>query len=136
MSIEFLPDKSSDGNAPPRMTQGRRPKIGASIRDQFADGKWHAVSDIAASIDADVEHVLETLRGMSKNQTYGCMAEKKNSPAGVHYRITKLNRAVPIPVLLERLASAGLRVALAPRLEAGGALTGQATGPVTVTRVP
>jgi len=39
-------------------------------------------------------------------------------------------------VLLDRLASAGLRVALAPRLEIGGALAGQATGPVTVTRVP
>jgi glycosyltransferase A (GT-A) superfamily protein (DUF2064 family) len=38
--------------------------------------------------------------------------------------------------LLERLASAGLRVALAPRLEFGGAPAGQATGPVTVTRVP
>jgi uncharacterized protein len=39
-------------------------------------------------------------------------------------------------VLLDRLAAAGLRVALAPRLEIGGALAGQATGPVTVTRVP
>jgi glycosyltransferase A (GT-A) superfamily protein (DUF2064 family) len=39
-------------------------------------------------------------------------------------------------VLLDRLASAGLRVALAPRLEIGGALAGHATGPVTVTRVP
>jgi hypothetical protein len=38
-------------------------------------------------------------------------------------------------VLLNRLASAGLRVALVPRLDIG-VLSGQATGPVTVTRVP
>src|SRR5579863_829729 len=39
-------------------------------------------------------------------------------------------------VLLDRLASAGLRVALAPRLEIGSGLAAGATGPVTVTRVP
>ena len=40
-------------------------------------------------------------------------------------------------VLRGRLDAAGLRVALAPRLESGaGAGAGQATGPVTVTRVP
>ena len=38
-------------------------------------------------------------------------------------------------LLLNRLASAGLRVALAPRLDIG-VLSSQATGPVTVTRVP
>ena len=40
-------------------------------------------------------------------------------------------------VLLDRLASAGLRVALAPRLQIGsGPASSYATGPVTVTRVP
>ena len=81
----------------------RRPYIGGQIREHFANGKWHSVAEIAAAIGTQEDHVLTTLEGISKNQTYGCTAEKKNAPAGVRWRIHRQDKAVPVPVLLEQL---------------------------------
>ena len=87
------------------LTAPRRPKIGNAIKENFADGKWHSLAVIANKLDADEAHVRETLDGISKNQTYGCKAEKKRvGKDGVSYRIFKQDRAVPSGELLEKLS--------------------------------
>ena len=109
MPPEDLTQQPIDGNAPPQseqrmsMSRRNRSQIGGQIARRFADGKWHAVKAIAASIEADEEHVLATLRNMAKLQTYGCRAEQRNMPKGIHFRIYGKDKAVPVPVLLERL---------------------------------
>jgi hypothetical protein len=82
----------------------RRPKIGSTIRKHFADGKWHAIETIATKIEADRDHVATTLRGISKNQTYSCNAEKKKVGTRVEYRIFKLDKTISSHELIEKLA--------------------------------
>src|SRR5262245_27617961 len=89
---------------PVRVGRPRRPKIGDTIREHFADGKWYAVEAIAAKIEADRDHVVTTLRGISKNQTYSCNAEKKKVRTRVEYRIFKLNKTISSHELIEKLA--------------------------------
>jgi transcriptional regulator with XRE-family HTH domain len=86
------------------VTSPRRPAIGAKIRERFADGKWHSLEVIAEKIEANIDHVRETLASISKNQNYGCKAEKKPSGKSTSYRIFKLDRAISSAELLEKLA--------------------------------
>lgn len=86
-----------------RVTAPRRPKIGNKIREQFADGKWHNLDVIANKLDADVDHVRETLDGISKNQTYDCRAEKKKVGTGSAYRVFKLDKAISLDEITEKL---------------------------------
>jgi len=86
-----------------RITAPRRPKIGNRIREQFADGKWHNLDVIAAKLDADVDHVRETLDGISKNQTYDCRAEKKKVGTGSAYRVFKLDKTISLDEIVEKL---------------------------------
>jgi hypothetical protein len=79
---------------PPTVLRPRRPKIGPRIVEHFADGKWHAPEEIATMIGADPEHVLETLRGIRKNQTYSCKAEEKRVGTSTAWRIYPLDNPI------------------------------------------
>jgi len=81
----------------------RRPPIGKKIRDSFADGKWHSLTTISEKLDADLDHVRDTLDGVKKNQNYDCRAEKKGTGAKASYRIFKLDRAISSTELLTKL---------------------------------
>lgn len=81
----------------------RRAPIGNKIRERFADGKWHSIEVIAEKIEADADHVRETLDGISKNQTYNCKAEKKRSGKSFAYRVFKMDRAISSAELSEKL---------------------------------
>jgi hypothetical protein len=81
----------------------RRRQIGETIKEQFANGKWHKLSTISQGIEADEEHVRETLDGICKNQTYGCKAEKKRVGTHVEYRLYRMDKTVSVTELFERL---------------------------------
>jgi hypothetical protein len=87
----------------PRAPAPRRPLIGDKIRENFADGKWYRLSDIAAKLGADEDHTSTTLAGISKNQTYQCRAEKKRVGTHVEWRIFKLDKAVSAKELRQKL---------------------------------
>ena len=70
-----------------KLPRARRPLIGESIKEHFADGKWHRPSLIAEMIRADEAHVLDTINGMSKNRTYGCKVERKRVGTHIEFRI-------------------------------------------------
>ena len=50
------------------ITAPRRPSIGGSIKERFADGKWHPLDTIVEGVGADEAHVLDTINGMSKKE--------------------------------------------------------------------
>lgn len=86
------------------ITAPRRPAIGDAIKEQFADGQWHAVDDISAAVGADADHVTDTLKNISQHQTYGCKAERKRGPGGgQQWRLFKLDRVVSSGELLNKL---------------------------------
>lgn len=88
------------------MQAPKRPAIGEAIKESFADGKWHGVATIAKGIDADEDHVRETLdRITRKNTTYfGCKAEKKYVGRDAAYRIFKIDRTISSAEIAEKLA--------------------------------
>lgn len=88
------------------MQAPKRPAIGEAIKESFADGKWHGVATIAKGIDAEEDHVRETLdRITRKNTTYfGCKAEKKHVGTDVAYRIFKIDRTISSAEIAEKLA--------------------------------
>jgi len=88
-----------------RVPRARRPKIGRTIREHFADGKWHRLSTIASKVEADEDHVRDTLERITwKNVTYnGCKAEKKKVGTHVEYRIFKMDTTVSLTELTEKL---------------------------------
>jgi hypothetical protein len=104
----------------------RRPPIGNKIKEQFADGKWHNLDVIAKKIEADPDHVRETLDGISKNQTYGCKAEKKRVGPGFAYRVFKMDRAISSAELSEKL------LPIIKALEAEGKASPAAASPANV----
>lgn len=77
----------------PRLPQ--RPKIGGEIVKRFADGKWHRVDAIAKRIDADVNHVRDTLDNMRTLGSFGATAERKpvSTPT---YRIFRTDKTLII----------------------------------------
>jgi hypothetical protein len=85
-------------------TSKRRPLIGESIKERFADGKWHRPSLIAERIRADEAHVLDTINGMSKNRTYGCKVERKRVGTHTEFRIFKEDKTISLDELIEKLA--------------------------------
>jgi hypothetical protein len=87
-----------------KLPKARRPLIGESIKERFADGKWHRPSLIADSIRADEAHVLDTINGMSKNRTYGCRVERKRVGTNTEFRIFKEDKTVSLDELIEKLA--------------------------------
>ena len=82
----------------------RRPSIGEPIKEGFADGKWHRPSVIAEKIGADEAHVLDTIKGMSNNGTYGCKVERKRVGQQIEFRIFKTDKTVSLDELIEKLA--------------------------------
>jgi hypothetical protein len=85
------------------ITAARRPSIGKSIKEGFADGKWHRPSVIAEKIGADEAHVLDTINGMSGNGTYGCRVERKRFGQHIEFRIFKQDKAVSVEELTTKL---------------------------------
>ena len=79
-----------------------RPNIGKQL-EQFADGKWHRLSNIAHKIDHDEDRVRRTLDGMLKKQTHGCKAEKKRVGQHFEYRIFRLDKTISSSELIEKL---------------------------------
>ena len=66
------------------------------MKEQFADGKWHRLSNIARKIDRDEDRVRRALDGMVKNPTYGCKAEKKKVGQHFEYRFLDwIKRSAP-----------------------------------------
>jgi uncharacterized protein len=101
-----------------------RADVGAVTPDMLADAAWSLVSgeaDAAFGPAADGGFWLLGLQRPDRSLVAG-LPDQAAGGAG--------------RLLLDRLAAAGLRVALAPRLPAGPDPAGQDTGPVTVTRVP
>ena len=66
----------------------RRPMIGDKIKARYADGRWRPLERMAHKLEVDVDHLSETLKGIRKNNTYGCSAESKRGVGGqVEWRI-------------------------------------------------
>jgi hypothetical protein len=82
----------------------RRPSIGKSIKEKFADGKWHPLDTIVEGVGADKKHVLDTINGMSKNGNYGCKVERKRVGANTEFRIFKEEKTISLDELIEKLA--------------------------------
>ena len=81
----------------------QQPSIDKSLKEQFADGKWHRLSHIADEIDHDEDRVRRTLDGMLKKPTYGCKAEKKRVGQHFEYRIFRLDKTISSSELIEKL---------------------------------
>ena len=75
----------------------QRPSIGKALKEQFADGKWHRLSNIAHKLDHDEGRVRRTLDDMLKNQTYGCKGEKKKVGQHLEYRIFAMDKTISSP---------------------------------------
>jgi hypothetical protein len=86
------------------ISAARRPSIGKSIKEGFADGKWHRPGEIAEKIGADEAHVLDTINRMSKNGTFGCKVERKRVGANTEFRIFKKEKTISFDELIEKLA--------------------------------
>jgi hypothetical protein len=82
----------------------QHPNIGKTLKEQFADGDWHRLSNIAHKIDRDEDHVRRTLDGMVKKQNNGCKAEKKKIGQHFEYRIFSLDKTISSTELTEKLA--------------------------------
>jgi hypothetical protein len=81
----------------------RRPSIGKSIKEKFADGKWHPLNTIVEGVGADKKHVLDTINGMSKNGYFGCKVERKRVGTHTEFRIFKENKRISLDELVEKL---------------------------------
>jgi hypothetical protein len=81
----------------------QRPSIDRSLKERFAEGKWHRLSHIADAIDHDEDQVRRTLDGMLKKQAYGCKAEKKKVGQHFEYRIFRLDKTISSSELIEKL---------------------------------
>lgn len=81
----------------------QRPSIRKTLKEQFADGKWHQLSNIARKIDRDKTHVRRTLDSMLKNQTHRCKAEKKKVGLHFEYRIFQLDKTISSSELINKL---------------------------------
>jgi hypothetical protein len=86
------------------ISAARRPSIGESIKEGFADGKWHRPGQIAEKIGADEAHVVDTINRMSKNGTFGCKVERKRVGANTEFRIFKKEKTISFDELIEKLA--------------------------------
>jgi hypothetical protein len=104
----------------------QRPSIREALKQQFADAKWHRLSNIAHRIDRDEDHVRRTLDGMLKKQTFGCKAEKKKVGQHFEYRIFRLDKTVSSSELIEKLTP------ILKGLEAEGAKNMATMSPGTV----
>jgi hypothetical protein len=89
---------------PESITAVRRPSIGESIKERFANGKWHQLDTIAEGVGADEKHVLDTINGMSKNGNFGCKVERKRVGAKSEFRIFKKEKTISLDELTEKLA--------------------------------
>jgi predicted ArsR family transcriptional regulator len=81
----------------------RRPNVSVTLKEQFADGKWHRLSHIADKIDQGEDRVRRTLDGMLRNWTHGCRAEKKRVGQHFEYRIFRLDKTISSSELIEKL---------------------------------
>jgi hypothetical protein len=63
--------------------------LGPQITQHFEDGKWHAVEDIFAKVDAPTADIRRTLELMRQRGTYGCKAQRKRVAPSFAYRIFK-----------------------------------------------
>ena len=86
------------------ITAPRRPSIGGSIKERFADGKWHPLDTIVEGVGADEAHVLDTINGMSKNGHFGCKVERKRVGTHTEFRIFKTDKTISLDELIEKLA--------------------------------
>jgi hypothetical protein len=86
------------------ITAARRPSIGVSIKERFADGQWHSLNAIVKATGANETHVLDTINGMSKNGTYGCKVERKRIGQQIEFRIFKKDKTISVDELTEKLA--------------------------------
>jgi hypothetical protein len=86
------------------ISAARRPSIGKSIKEGFADGKWYPLDTIVEAIRADKEHVLATIKGMSSNGHFGCKVERKRVGANTEFRIFKKEKTIGFDELIEKLA--------------------------------
>ena len=90
-------------NAPFSLSRARRPSIGKSIKERFADGRWHPLDTIVEAVRADKEHVLATIKGMSSNGYFGCKVERKHVGANTEFRIFKKEKTISLDELIEKL---------------------------------
>ncbi len=81
----------------------RRPQIGKAIIKHFADSKWHQIETIAKEIDAPIDHVQETLEGISKNGNYNAKCERKKVGTHFQYRIFYSEKTISSNELTEKL---------------------------------
>jgi hypothetical protein len=81
----------------------RRPSIGKSIKERFADGKWHPLGTIVEGVGAEKKHVLDTINGMSKNGYFGCKVERKRVGAITEFRIFKKEKTISLDELTTKL---------------------------------
>lgn len=108
--IEFtpMPDDYECAEQPvtPLPKGARRPMIGAKLKARYADGKWRPLERMAEKLEVDLEHLRATLDRMTwRNVTYyGCKAEKKRVGSEIQYRIYKLDKAISVTELVEKLA--------------------------------
>lgn len=104
----------------------QRSSVGRELKEQFADGKWHRLSNIAKTMDRDEDRVRRTLDSMLKNQTFGLKAEKKKVGQYLEYRIFRLDKTVGSTELIEKLTP------ILKGLEAEGAKNMATMSPGTV----
>jgi hypothetical protein len=74
-----------------------RPKIGATIVEQFGDGKWHSQATIAKALDTTEDHA------MRKMQTYRAKSERKRVGTSCSYRIFRKENMISSKELVEKL---------------------------------
>jgi hypothetical protein len=80
-----------------------RPKIGATIVEQFGDGKWHLQATIAKALGTTEDHVATTLETMRKMQTYGAKSERKPVGTSFAFRIFPKENTISSRELVEKL---------------------------------
>jgi hypothetical protein len=98
-----MPNEALDLASPCPLPVRQRPSIGKALKEEFADGKWHRLPNIAHKIDRDEDRVRRALNRMLKNQTHGCKAERKKVGQHIEYRIFRLDKTVSSSELIEKL---------------------------------
>ena len=83
--------------------RARRPSIRKLIKDQFANGKWHSIDKIVERLRADKNHVLETIKGMSKTGDFCCRVERKRVGQHIEFRIFTKDKTVSVEELTTKL---------------------------------
>jgi hypothetical protein len=96
-------ERQSDSSVEEAPKRGRRPSIRKLIKDQFANGKWHSLDTIAEGVGADKNHVLETIKGMSKTGNFCCKAERKRVGQHAEFRIFRKDKIVSLDELTTKL---------------------------------